>query len=233
VVWTLSDVHGNVVVANAFNITVADNQPPQFFCFGNEIRTAPGSSCDYTIQGTEFDASGVTDNCDATFSLGYTLDGVPGGTSTSLAGIVLTAGVHTIVWTATDQSGNSNVCTFKVTVKDTIFPTISTISNQTRNAPANECYYTAIGTEFDPTFSDNCLSTTITNSLNNSATLAGYDFPVGITVVVWTATDPSGNSTVMQFEVEVKDVTAPDFDLPATVAKITNANKLLLYCSGR
>lgn len=61
------------------------------------------------------------------------------------------------------------------------------------------------------------------NNQNNSNTLDGFQFPVGITVVVWTATDPSGNATTMQFEVNVHDVTAPTYELPATATRSTSS----------
>ncbi|UMB59399.1 HYR domain-containing protein [Lutibacter sp. A80] len=216
IVWTVEDIHGNSVVADAYTITVSDNQAPTFECYGNEIRNIPSTSCEYTISGSEFDPTDLLDNCDATEDLiiTYTLDGVSGGTSTTLDGKVLDAGVHTVVWTIEDSKGNTDSCSFNITVKDAEAPTISTVANQTRIAPATSCSYFTVGTEFDPvTITDNCTTFTLVNNQNGTETLAGYEFPVGITVVVWTVTDAGGNVATMQYQVEVIDETAPAFEL--------------------
>lgn len=230
IVWTLSDVNGNTVVSTPFTISVADNQPPLYVCHGNEVRTAPSGSCYYTVVGSEFDISSLSDNCDTQLTISYTLDGTP-GVGTTLAGIQLTGGTHAVVWTVIDQSGNSKDCSFNVKVIDEVGPSITQIANQNRNAPSDVCYYIATGGEFDPTVSDNC-TVTLTNNQNNSSSLDGFHFPVGITVVVWTATDPSGNAETMQFEVNVHDVTAPAYDLPATVTRYTPSNSCLYTTSG-
>ena len=226
VVWTLADVNGNTVNSTPFTISVADNQPPTFVCFGNEIRNIPLSGCTYTISGTELDPASLADNCDpmGSLAISYTLDGVPGGVSTTLGGKILNAGDHTIAWTVTDLSGNTETCTFVLTVVDPVFPIISTVVNQTRNAPSNSCTYTAVGTEFNPvSVTDNCPSVTLTNNQSGTATLTGFVFPVGITVVVWTATDTSGNISTMEYQVDVQDVTSPSFTLATTVSKSTSS----------
>jgi len=217
VVWTLEDVNGNSVVSTPFTISVSDNQPPLYVCHGNEVRTAPSGSCFYIVNGNEFDPTSLTDNCDTELTVSYTLDGVP-GSDTTMAGIQLTGGTHAVVWTVTDQSGNSKLCSFNIKIIDEVGPTITPIANQSRNAPSNVCYYEAVGDEFDPQVNDNC-TVTLVNNQNNSASLAGFQFPVGITVVVWTATDPSGNAETMQFSVTVHDVTPPDYVLSASASR--------------
>ncbi|MEZ5105799.1 MAG: HYR domain-containing protein, partial [Draconibacterium sp.] len=233
VTWTLSDVNGNTVIADPFTILVTDNQAPSFVCYGNESRTIPSDECSYIINGTEFDPTGLTDNCDIVddLTISYTLDGSE-GTGTSLAGTELSGGTHIVIWTITDLAGNAATCTFKIYVYDPVFPTISTIADQERDAPASDCYYTAVGNEFDPIVSDNCPSVMLTNNQNNTSTLAGFDFPVGITVVVWTAKDASGNVVTMQYQVDIKDVTPPSYDIPETVSKNTDANGCYYTVSG-
>jgi len=214
--WTLSDVNGNTVVANTFDITISDNQAPTFLCNGNVSRTIPGVSCDYTVVGNEFDPTSLSDNCDLSgdLTVSYTLDGLSGGASSSLNNEVLSAGVHTVVWTVTDVIGNSASCEFNITIIDEQVPTITPVANQTENASTSGCVYTVIDTEFDPTsVTDNCPGVTLVNNQNGTNTLDGFDFPQGITVVVWTATDAGGNVTTMEYQVEVLDVTAPDFEL--------------------
>uniref|UniRef100_UPI00248FCC6E HYR domain-containing protein n=1 Tax=Aquimarina aggregata TaxID=1642818 RepID=UPI00248FCC6E len=231
--WTLSDINGNAVIANTFTITVSDNQAPTFVCNGNVTRNIPGSSCNYTVQGTEFDPTSLSDNCDIStdLSVTYVLDGVSGGVSSSLENEILPAGQHTIIWTITDSIGNASSCEFNITIIDEQTPSISTVANQTENAAPGGCVYTVVGTAFDPaTVTDNCPGVTLTNNQNGTNTLDGFSFPVGINIVVWTATDAGGNVTTMEYQVEVLDISPPDFELIAnsntvvTVSKSTNTN---------
>src|SRR5688572_3740596 len=77
------------------------------------------------IQGTEFDAT-ATDNCTANPTLTYTLSGATTGTATgSLAGVELVGGTTTITWTAMDEAGNTDECSFTVVVADNTPPTAS------------------------------------------------------------------------------------------------------------
>ena len=234
VVWTLTDNYGNQVVSTPFTISVTDAEAPTFDCHGNMQRVVPSDACSYTVNSTEFDPTGLSDNCDAAGSLiiSFTLDGNP-GIGQTLAGQTFMSGVHPIVWTITDLSGNTAVCTFNVTVTDPVAPSISAITDQTRTAPSNQCYYQAVGAEFNPvSVTDNCSGVTLVNNQNNTSTLAGFHFPVGITVVVWKATDTSGNITPMQYQVTVEDNTPPDFSIFPTVGKNASASSCYYTVSG-
>ncbi|WP_159092214.1 HYR domain-containing protein, partial [Aquimarina sp. Aq107] len=217
--WTLSDVNGNSVDAGTFTITISDNQAPTFVCNGNVIRNISGGLCDYTVQGAEFNLTSLADNCDVSgdLTVSYILDGVSGGASSSLENEILSAGVHTVIWNVTDVIGNTASCEFNITIIDNDGPSISTVADQTENATATSCVYTVVGNEFDPTtVTDNCPGVVLVNNQNGTNTLAGFDFPLGITVVVWTATDAGGNVAVIEYQVEVLDVDPPDFELIAS-----------------
>ena len=111
-----------------------------------------------------------------------------------------------MTWTVTDASGNTATCSFDVTVNDTQNPTITCVTDQTRNTNNGVCTYTVVGTEFNPTaFADNCTGSTISNDYNSSSTLAGAIFPKGTTTVTWTVTDASGNTATCSFDVTVND----------------------------
>ena len=65
--------------------------------------------CGFLVEDTSFDPVSVTDNCSFTISHNY------GGwaVETSLQGAVFPVGLHTVVWTATDASGNTATCFFE------------------------------------------------------------------------------------------------------------------------
>ncbi|HRQ28483.1 MAG TPA: HYR domain-containing protein, partial [Saprospiraceae bacterium] len=224
ITWTVTDIHGNTVIGTPFSVTVSDNQAPLYVCSGNVIREKNYGDCQYQVSGTEFDPINLVDNCDpvGNLTISYTINGVLGA-GTTLDDVILDAGVHTIIWTIKDTWNNSTNCVFTITVKDLVDPIITAIADQTREAPASTCYYVAVGGEFNPSASDNCNLPTLTNNLNGTNSLDGYQFPVGKTVVVWTARDASDNMTTMEFEVTVLDVTPPDYTLTATVDRNASA----------
>jgi hypothetical protein len=95
-----------------------------------------------------------------------------------------TAGAYTVVVTNSRGSVTSQVAA--VAVMDTAPPTITCPGDITVNADVGQCLATSVvlGT---PTASDNCGSVTVTSN-------APAQFPVGTTMVRWTATDSSGNT---------------------------------------
>ncbi|MBK9335084.1 MAG: HYR domain-containing protein [Lewinellaceae bacterium] len=119
-------------------------------------------------------------------------------------------GTTTYAVTVTDDDG----CTTSATreVKDGEAPTIEcpTDMTLTRDTDDDECTYAAVGTEFDPTFSDNCeasIAYELTGETTGSGmtTLAGVIFNDGETTVTWTVTDNSNNATSCSFVVNVED----------------------------
>ena len=135
-------------------------------------------------------------------------------------GTLFPIGTTVVTATATDPAGNSDVCTFNVTVTDDGDPVITCPANQTRSNDDGVCTYTAVGLEFNPTsFYDNCSSSTISNDLNGSPTLAGYVFLLGTTTVTWTVTDTAGNTAACSFTVTVNDDEGPTVTCPADITQ--------------
>ncbi|TDU42625.1 HYR domain-containing protein, partial [Gelidibacter sediminis] len=133
------------------------------------------------------------------------ITGLPSGSS-------FPVGVTTVTYQEYDNLTNnpqSAICTFSVTVKEYIPPTISCIADQTKSSDADFCFYTVIGTEFDPVANDDCGIASLTNSLNGGSTLAGEQIPKGLETITWTVTDKSGNSTTCTFTVTVTDDESP------------------------
>jgi uncharacterized delta-60 repeat protein len=211
VTWTVTDAANNTNVCS-FDVTVEDNEAPVASCGGDQtVDTDPGV-CTYAHSGTAWDAT-ATDNCSVA-SITYALTGATTGTGTTLDGVVFNLGVTTVTWTATDGSGNTNVCSNTVTVLDNQNPVISCVGNQTVDTDLLVCTYTHNGTAWDATATDNCSVASIIYVLSgdtsgSGTSLSGVTFNLGTTTVTWTATDSSGNTAVCSFDVTVEDNEAP------------------------
>ena len=108
-----------------------------------------------------------------------------------------------VTYTATDDALNSATATFTVTVNDTEDPVITGLpADITLSAALGTCAQTATWTA--PTASDNCAVTSFGASLPS-----GSSFPVGVTVVTYTATDAAGNTTNASFNVTITDDELP------------------------
>jgi uncharacterized repeat protein (TIGR01451 family) len=208
VVWTVTDAAGNTANCS-FTITIEDNQAPVINCPPSFSRNVNAASCHATIQAFYL-AVTFSDNCTVTAAnISWVLSGVTSGSGTGLMpNTIFNVGVTTVTYTITDNSGITSQCSFNVTVIDNILPTIM-ITNKVRYNDPGQCYYTVIGNEFQPTFNDNCPGATIQNNYNFSNTLAGATFPVGVTSVIWTVTDVSGNTATRTFTVTVTDNEPP------------------------
>ena len=124
ITWLATDKSGNVS-ACIFNVTVVDNEKPAFIkCLvGSDIvlkSATDVSNHGVMIIGTEMNAT-ASDN-DRVVSLTYTLSGATTGAGTSLNNVRLNAGETTVTWTAVDNSGNTSICQFNVTVLDSNLP---------------------------------------------------------------------------------------------------------------
>ena len=199
VTYTATDASGNTSSATQ-TVTVADNTPPAIAAPpAVSVSTGPGAaSCAAFVPDAVLGMATASDQCgDVTI----TRTGVP-------AGNIFPVGTTTVVYTATDASGNTSSATQTVTVVDNTPPSIA--------APPAVSVSTGAGAAFCATLvpdaklgtataSDNCGGVTITRS----GVPAGNIFPVGTTTVVYTATDASGNKSSATQTVTVVDNTPP------------------------
>jgi autotransporter-associated beta strand protein len=197
VTLTVTDIHGNVNAAPA-TVTVQDVTDPVIINMPiDKTVILAANTCTKQVGWTKPTA---TDACGAVIPISDNADFEEFGSTT------LSAGVHTITYTATDASGNSSSASFTVTVKDEIVPTITGCPVVAPvNAVAGTCgarvFYLA------PTASDNC--TGVSMSINNNDYLSGNIFPVGTTAVIYTAKDASNNTVTCTINVTVNDVEPP------------------------
>lgn len=118
-------------------------------------------------------------------------------------------GATDVTWTATDASGNSASDIQSVTIEDTIAPDITAPDDIVAECTSPD------GTPVDPgepSVSDICdADPAVENDAPDT-------FPLGSTLVTWTATDGSGNAASDDHNVLVEDTTAPEAAGPLTVS---------------
>lgn len=186
VVLTVVDASGNTSTCSS-TVTVLDTISPVALC--QDITVYLDGTGNVSIIGSDVDG-GSTDNC-----------GAPTMSIDVSAFDCSMTGANTVTITATDASGNTNVCTSTVTVLDTITPTvvcqdITAYLDGTGNT-------TITAADVDGGSSDNC---TPTLSIDNST----FDCSaIGPNLVTLTLTDPSGNTASCVATVTIADTLAP------------------------
>jgi hypothetical protein len=202
VTYTATDAAGNQVTCS-FNVTVTDSEAPAITCPANINTNVVFGE---TGKVVNYDLPIASDNC-----------GTPSLLLTAglASGAVFPLGTTTVSYEATDAAGNKTSCSFTVTVTedaDAIDPVINncptdiTVSND-----AGDCSATVAWTA--PTATDNSGSVTLTSNFDPGAV-----FPVGTTLVTYTATDAAGNMTTCSFNVTVTDSEAPAITCPANIS---------------
>ena len=190
VTLTVTDIHSNQSTATA-TITVQDNQAPVIAQMADINANNDAGNCSAIVTWTD---PAVTENCTNTL------------TSDIASGTAFDVGVTTVTYTAEDVAGNSATMSFDVTVTDTQDPTISGLPTTpiTQGTDAGVC--TAAVTWPAPTASDNCTTDALGNPANVTLTSThqpGSEFPIGTTMVTYTAIDIYGNTSTASFNVTV------------------------------
>lgn len=116
-------------------------------------------------------------------------------------------GITTVSFTATDLAGNSTVASFTISVIDTELPEILGVPEDVfLTTDPGTC--TAIHNWVEPIAVDNCGMSAFSANV-----LSGTTFPLGSTVVEFSAIDIAGNSLQRSFTITVSDLEAPDITL--------------------
>jgi len=116
-------------------------------------------------------------------------------------------GSSTIIWTAIDNGGNSASAIQQVSIVDTTPPIIHSVPNITAEAVVP---YDNIIELQEPSADDLLGIISITNN-------APEFFPVGETIVTWTATDVGGNIANTEQKITVVDTIFPTLQVPDDV----------------
>ncbi len=166
-----------------------DTTPP-------EITSAPG---DQTLEATSPAGAIATFNFAAT----DVVDPAPSLSCDATSGAVFPFGPTPVSCTATDASGNSSVAMFTITVQDTMDPMI-TAAPPSATVEATGPSGASVTWFFDATDAAD-------PALDLSCTPPQGVFGIGVTPVVCTATDDSGNSSSISFSITVEDTMPPEF----------------------
>jgi hypothetical protein len=155
-----------------------DATPPTIVCPSDTIIYTE----DYCYFLGDFESLSIVDD---------NLDLFPEIIQTPLVETLMAPGTHLITVTATDYSGNSSSCSFNLTLIDDDAPVFECPPALAIDAtPGNTAVEVIIP---NPLVTDNCDLPVLTNSFSGNEPVAGQ-FPVGNTVVTYTAIDASGNS---------------------------------------
>lgn len=205
-----------------------DINPPSITCPSNIV-----AECHYTngLAGAfvSYPTPVVTDSCDPNPTVVCT---PPSGSFFALPPPPANSTNYTVTCIATDAAGNTNECSFTITVQDTMPPEFANTANPVIESgltnpivltnDAGECYATY--TFPIPTVTDCCggTDTVDVSAINeNGATITltnlgnGYlqgEFPVDLTgtnIITVTADDGRGNSSEHQSAVQVLDTEPP------------------------
>ncbi len=199
VTYTIVDAN-NLSSSCSFNVTVIDSAKPTLVA-PEDLNLNVSTSC--TLSNVSLGTPLVSDNCS-------------GVIVTNNAPETFPIGITTVTWTATDASGNVSTDTQLVTVSDKVLPVITFAGTSTisRDNTAGSCGYDVKGGEFNPVATDNCAVVSFTHDYsgwNNPNTLEGATFPIGTTIVIWTAVDAAGNSKTFAQGITVRDIEKPVF----------------------
>ncbi|HKK78866.1 MAG TPA: HYR domain-containing protein, partial [Phaeodactylibacter sp.] len=133
-------------------------------------------------------------------------DNLPGAntmlTNGEGSGADFPVGITTETYTVTDAAGNSESCSFVVTVNDAEAPQANCPTLAPVDNDAGQCG--AVVNFTLPSLTDNCPGGSQSADYNS-----GDFFPVGTTTVTVTATDAAGNQDQCTFDVVVDDTEAP------------------------
>ncbi|MDF7813550.1 HYR domain-containing protein [Hymenobacter sp. YC55] len=192
VTWTVRDGSGNVATATQ-TVTVTDKQKPTISAPVAVTKAADTDNCTAAI-GAWLGTATAADNC-------------TGLVVTNDAPATFPKGTTTVIWTATDGSGNTATASQTVTVVDTQKPVFSyKPANLAVGTDAGTCSATL--TLVLPVATDNCTDATVSGVRSDNLALSAA-FPKGTTTITWTATDAASNTTSYVQSITVTDNEAP------------------------
>ena len=204
-----TDESGNVGTCT-FTVTPVDVIAPSITC-PSPSTVGTNSGCNYSLADLTGGAV-VSDNCTSVSSLILS--------QSPVSGTSLPLGSNSITLTVADLAGNSNTCSFNITVTDQTAPTAFCPGAQSVSVDAN-CSGTLGNYTGLVTLNDNCNSAaqlTLTQSPSAGSTITGN------TVVTMSVTDQNGNTGSCNFTATVIDTEDPTLTCPPTFDVAINSS---------
>jgi len=185
VTWIASDTAGNIVTRQQI-VSLIDTTAPEIAAPANVSFEATSQESNLIDLGiatvSDIQQITITNDSPEFFQLGETI----------------------VTWSATDESGNTNISFQTVSVIDTTPPVLIVPDDITIEATGLEGNSVELG---EVTIEDNTSIASITNN-------APATFPFGTTVVTWTAADMYDNIAVSEQIISVIDTTPPKITAP-------------------
>ena len=217
---TSTDNSGNSTTTQ-FNIIVKDTISPVIDKITDQSTSINTPIKNITITGTDNSKQPIK-NTVSTLPMGLTFD----QNTNTISGTPSKLGSYPIVITSVDPSGNTTTTKFTINVTDTIAPTITNITDQTKevNTPIESVKVNATDN------SGEVLSNTV-SGLPDGVTfnpetniISGTPTKVGEYNVTVTSKDSSGNSSSTTFKISVTDTIAPNVDAVSDQTKEVNTS---------
>eukprot|EP00795_Rhopilema_esculentum_P000716 gene716-10430_t len=181
-----------------------DKTPPTITC--------PDDIDDLTDEGKQykeiaFKMPEVRDNSDALVQSVVTVTQLP---SSIKSPYKFPINDTTIIFTATDEAGNSHRCTFRIKIKDREAPVFTYCPPDISSTQSSDSS-TEVVTWDPPTYKDNSGYVELVHQSHKS----GATFPIGpINLVRYTVRDYSGNEKKCEFHIKIESRTCPKRDPP-------------------
>ena len=207
--WLATDDNGNTSSCNQ-SIEIEDNDVPTIINCPNSITVASDSNCVYVYALSSPQAS---DNCDTA------LDEV----SNIQIGDPLAIGTHSIIYTFTDDCGNSEACNFNISVIDSCSIDIFCPNGHVGIRTCD------VGIDGNPIITGQASS-----SINN-AVITYADTATSITCAIeierhWSATNPAGNVATCTQTIDLEDTESPIIlDCPNDTIVGSDQNCVFVY----
>ena len=189
IIWTAVDGAGNMAIASQ-TVTIQDSTSPKISAMDDISLEAKSSSQNLV-----------------TLTIPEIYDEVGVMSVTNDAPEVFPLGETIVTWTATDVIGNISNLSQSIILVDSTAPRIAFSEDLIIEASSLEQNTLELVT---PETSDDVEISSVTND-------APEVFPLGETIVTWTATDSSGNSASATQTITVVDTTAPVITTPQNI----------------
>jgi len=204
ITWTATDAAGKTQSCNQL-VTVRDATSPAIQCVPDQTVVAVNDECESDPVFFEVTA---TDNCST---------GAVTVVSFPASGSIFPVGTTDVLSTATDAAGNISTCTFSVTVLDTQPPDLVCPAPIDLEANAETCEKANV-TVVPPAANDNCTTQPVAVSgVRSDAKALNDPYPVGVTIIVWTATASNQQISTCSQTVTIRDKSAPSITCPANI----------------